>query len=101
MEFMLQRWVKWALFVAAWSFIGFFFAVQEWFTYPPQKPPVSWARQLTSELGFWYAWALLVPLIWWLARRVPLESVRLARSLLLHIPAAAVFAVAQPYVQII
>src|SRR6266478_7140311 len=86
---MLQRrWLKWALFVAGSSFIGFFFAVQEWFTYPVEKPPVTWARQLTSELGFWYAWAALVPVIWFLARRFPLESRRMARGLLLHIPAS-------------
>src|SRR5205807_973823 len=100
--FMLQRrWLKWALFAAGSSFIGLFFALQEWFTYPVEKPPISWARQLTSELGFWYAWAALVPAVWWLARRVPLESERLGRSLALHIPAAAVFAVAQPYLQVI
>jgi len=100
--FMLQRrWLKWALFFAGGSFIGLFFAVQEWFTHPVQNPPVSWARQLTSELGFWYAWTALIPVIWFLARRFPLESTRLARSLLLHIPAAGLFAVAQPLLQVL
>jgi two-component system LytT family sensor kinase len=100
--FMTQRRsVKWALYVTGWGFIGFFFAVQEWFTYPPEKPPISWFRQVTSELGFWWAWAALGPVIWWLARRFQLESGRLARSLLLHIPAAPVFAVAQPFLQVL
>src|SRR5216684_2531226 len=36
-----------------------------------------------------------------LARRFPLESTGLARSLLLHIPAAALFAVAQPLLQVL
>ena len=73
--------------------------MQEWFTYPPEKPPVTWARQLSSEMGFWYAWAALFPVIWWLARRFPLESARLARRLLFHLPAAAFFAIAQPFLQ--
>ena len=66
-----RRWLKWTLFVAGWSLVGLLFALQEWFTYPSEKPPVTWARQLSSEMGFWYAWAALFPVIWWLARRFP------------------------------
>jgi len=94
-----RRWLKWALFLAGWSLIGLFFALQEWFTYPPEKPPVTWARALSSEMGFWYAWAALFPVIWWLARRFPLESARLGRRLLFHLPASAFFAMLQPFLQ--
>jgi LytS/YehU family sensor histidine kinase len=48
-------------------------------------------------MGFWYAWGALFPVIWWLARRFPIESGRLPRSLLFHLPAAAFFAVVQPF----
>ena len=27
-----RRWLKWVLYLAGWSLIGFFFAIQEWFT---------------------------------------------------------------------
>src|SRR5947209_482742 len=92
-----RRWLKWTLFLAGWSLVGFFFALQEWFTYPSEKPPVTWARQLSSEMGFWYAWTALFPLIWWLARRFPIESARLGRRLLFHLPASALFALLQPF----
>jgi two-component system LytT family sensor kinase len=99
--FMRQRsWLKWTLFVAGWSLAGLLFALQEWFTYPVEKPPVTWARQLSSEMGFWYAWAALFPVIWWLARRFPLESGRLGRRLLFHLPAAAFFAILHPFLQV-
>src|SRR5207253_11053247 len=39
--------------------------------------------------------------IWRLARRFPIESGRLPRSLLLHVPAAAFFSVLQPFLQVI
>ena len=94
-----RRWLKWVLYLAGWSLIGFFFAIQEWFTYPAEKPPLTWARQLSSEMGFWYAWAALFPVIWWLARRFPLESARLGRRLLFHLPASAFFAMLQPFLQ--
>jgi len=98
---MRQRgWLKWTLFVAGWSLVGLLFALQEWFTYPSEKPPVTWARQLSSEMGFWYAWAALFPVIWWLARRFPLESARLGRRLLFHLPAAVFFAILQPFLQV-
>jgi two-component system, LytTR family, sensor kinase len=95
-----RRWLKWTLFVTGWSLVGLLFALQEWFTYPAEKPPVTWARQLSSEMAFWYAWAALFPVVWWLARRYPLESARLGRRLLLHLPAAALFAVVHPFLQV-
>jgi two-component system LytT family sensor kinase len=95
-----RRWLKWVLFLAGWSFIGLFFTLQEWFTYPAEKPPLTWQRALSSEMGFWYAWAALFPVIWWLARRFPIELARLGRRLLLHIPAATLFAVLQPFLHV-
>jgi uncharacterized membrane protein YhaH (DUF805 family) len=32
--------------------------------------PIGWIEAVTSELFRWYAWALLVPAIAWLARRI-------------------------------
>jgi signal transduction histidine kinase len=42
---------------------------------------------LGMNLSYWYAWAILVPAVLWLARRFPLERGRWARSLSVHVPA--------------
>jgi sensor histidine kinase YesM len=94
-----RRWVRGGAFLAGWTLIGLFFSLQEWFTYPDEKPPVTWQRQLSSEMGFWYAWAALFPVIWWLARRFPIEPGRAGRRLLFHLPAASGFAILQPFLQ--
>ena len=67
---------------AGWSLIGLFFALQEWFTDPPHEPPYTWRRQLSSEMGFWYAWAALIPAIWRLARFFPMSIGMRARLLI-------------------
>src|SRR5262245_43339827 len=94
-----SRWLNWALFLAGWSLVGLFFTIQELLTYPPEKPALPWTRHVSSEMGFWYAWGLLSIVIWRLAMRYPIQPGRLAPGLLLHVPAAAFFAVLQPFLQ--
>src|SRR5215207_8225173 len=41
---------------------------------------VPLAHGLAMRLPYWYAWALLVPLLQWLVRRYPLERMRWIRG---------------------
>jgi two-component system, LytTR family, sensor kinase len=51
---------------------------------------------LGLNLSYWYAWALLVPVVLWMARRFPLERARLRTSIPAH--AAAVIVVTLAHV---
>jgi len=64
-----------ALFII-WTFIGLCFAVYAYLNFLLQAPGKagSWrGGVLAWELAGWYIWGLLSPVIFWLARRFPLE----------------------------
>jgi signal transduction histidine kinase len=46
---------------------------------------ISAAQALTLALAGWYGWAVLVPAVFWLARRAPLAGPLRARSLVVHL----------------
>jgi sensor histidine kinase YesM len=56
--------------------------------------PVSWGQALYWTLGDWYEWAILSPVIFWLARHFTFERGRWRRSLCLHVIAAVIVSVA-------
>jgi two-component system LytT family sensor kinase len=83
-----RRWLKFALYIAGWTVAAFVFAVQHYVGYGAEAVAIGWRRVITSQLGQWYAWAALFPIIFWLARRFPLELTRLASRLSVHLAAA-------------
>jgi len=46
---------------------------------------VPLAHGLAMRMPYWYAWALLVPLLQWLVRRYPLERMRWMRGAAIHL----------------
>ncbi len=82
-----RRWLKFALYIAAWTVAAFVFAAQHYVGYGAEMA-VGWRRVITSELGQWYAWAALFPIIFGLARRFPLESPHLSSRLGMHLTVA-------------
>ena len=87
-----RRWLKFALYIAGWTVAAFVFAAQHYVGYGGEMA-IGWRRVITSELGQWYAWAALFPIIFWLARRFPLESPHLSSRLGMHL-AVAIFVTA-------
>lgn len=49
--------------------------------------PVPLAHGLAMRMPYWYAWALLVPLLQWLVRRYPLERMRWMIGAAIHLVA--------------
>ncbi|HXE80478.1 MAG TPA: histidine kinase [Vicinamibacterales bacterium] len=49
----------------------------------------SFGLSLLLNMSWWYAWALLVPFVLWLARRFPLDKTRWLRSLPMHLVGVA------------
>ncbi len=81
---------RFAAFASAASLLGFFFASRSYFSYQYYGYDASWKASLSVSLPTWYAWALLAPVIIWLARRFRLERGRWVRGLSVHISAALV-----------
>jgi two-component system LytT family sensor kinase len=52
-------------------------------SYEHQSVPL--AHGLAMRMPYWYAWALLVPLMQWLVQRYPLERMRWMRGVAIHL----------------
>jgi LytS/YehU family sensor histidine kinase len=63
--------------------------------------PATWGEEFAEALADFYAWALLSPIILYLAARFPLKLHRWRRSLLVHIPASLLISLAQVVVHTI
>jgi two-component sensor histidine kinase len=77
----------WLIF-GAFTLLGLFSSVQAHLVvaYYSDKPR-PFSEALILNMGYWYAWALLVPIVLWLTRRFPLTGGRWARSLPVHLVA--------------
>lgn len=72
-----------ALQAATWTALTFAFA-----TLLVLVSPMEWSDALGVSAVNWIPWVALTPLIFWLARRFPLERGRLLRSVPVHFVAA-------------
>jgi two-component system, LytTR family, sensor kinase len=85
----MRRWIVW---FAGWTVVVLLFAAQ-WYAYDamhgPAGPPFQYLRWSMQE---WYTWALLSPIVLWLAARYPLEPGRSTRVLPIHIGASVIVA---------
>ena len=57
---------------AVWTALGLFFTAQTYLNYTYTEQPISWAQAAGIGMSEWYLWALLSPVAWLLARRLPL-----------------------------
>lgn len=85
---LLQRgWVRCLLVFGIWTTLGLVDASHRYFYFhayvDPDKQQAAWVHLLVG-LSDWYVWALLTPLIVWLAHRFPLERCSGIR-ILLHV----------------
>jgi signal transduction histidine kinase len=62
------------------------------FFFAETKTP--YAALVLLNFSYWYAWAVLVPAILWLARRYPFERHTWGRGVAAHVPGVLVFTVA-------
>jgi two-component system LytT family sensor kinase len=95
-----RRWIRWLLIFGCWTLLGLFSATRMALNYAYGGYPVRWQPVLTFALTDWYVWALLSPMIVWLARRFAIEPRAgnegflhswWRRGLLVHLPAAILF----------
>ena len=89
---MIRAWRTWAVVWCGWTALALFFAVSASLTYRSTGRPGNWTLSIERSLIEWWLWALLTPLIAWLARRFPIDRARLWRHGAIH--AAAGFPIA-------
>lgn len=89
-----KRWVRWLFGFAGWTFVALFFASQTYLTYRSSGGHAPVALIVKMNLAEWYLWALLSPLVVWLARTAPLGRQHWARSGSIHLAASGGLAIA-------
>lgn len=78
---------RWRLLFAVWAISGVLSAAQSYLSYALRdEMPRNWPYVVIGFLT-WLSWALLTPIVTWLARRVPLQGSRerLVRALGTHL----------------
>lgn len=73
------------LLLSAATVIGIVAACGMMQTYDLRGVPLSWAQALSSSMVYWYPWAVLFPVVLFVARRMPLARDRLAWALPAHL----------------
>jgi two-component system LytT family sensor kinase len=88
-------WTSLGVFVAVHSYVVSYSAVRARPDLAKERMDLSWWEMLRVGLAEVYIWALLFPLIFWLARRFPFDRQRWKSSLAVHVLASLVLMVAQ------
>jgi two-component system, LytTR family, sensor kinase len=89
---MKNRLRAWLAVWTGWTALALFFAVSTSLTYRSTGRPALWTLTIERSLSEWWLWALLTPLVVWLARRFPLQDGRIVRNAAVHIAAGVVVA---------
>jgi signal transduction histidine kinase len=89
----LQRLKHWVLAFGFWTLLALSYALSGGLSAISEGNSPNWSRALVWNLGNFWLWMALVPLVGWLGRQGAGEGWR--RFCLVHVPAALVVAVAQ------
>ena len=89
---MRSRWRVWIALWAGWTGLALFIAVGTSLTYVSTGRAGSWRLTIAMQLGEWWVWAALTPVVMWLARRWPLRSFWPPGPILVHVAAGALLA---------
>jgi two-component system LytT family sensor kinase len=87
---------RWALIFACWTAYALHFATYDYLGKVYDGTPVKWGRLMLLWLTGAYIWALLTPLIIWLARRFPVTRQNWYQPVLFHTGCAVLFACLVP-----
>ena len=82
----------WLAVWAGWTALALFYAVSTSLTYRSTGRPGNWSLSVQRALSEWWLWALLTPLVVWLARRFQLSGPRRWHNLAIHVAAGTVIA---------
>ena len=90
---MMRRLWVWPAIGARWTALAVLLAVSASLTYRSTGRAANWTLSLERSLAEWWLWALLTPLVAWLARRFPLDRAWPWRAVAVHLAAGMTIAV--------
>jgi two-component system, LytTR family, sensor kinase len=79
----------WLLLLGMWVALALILTAQHYLALSAAGRDPSWLSVFTRQAQIWGAWALLTPLVFAAAARVPLLPGRLLRGILTHLPIAS------------
>jgi len=83
----------WIAIAGAWTALALFFGITTSLTYLSTGRAANWKLAIERSLLEWWLWALLTPIVVWLARRYSLDRPWPWRALLVHVAAGALLAI--------
>jgi two-component sensor histidine kinase len=87
------QWRLWAVVWCGWTALAVFFAVSASLTYRSTGRPANWLLSLERSLTEWWLWALLSPVVAYLATRYPLDRRWPLRHASIHLAAGITLAI--------
>ena len=91
--------VHWGYIFGSATLVGVVFLAQAYVTAGNTQQVFHWKQQIVQAASTWYLWALIFPVILFLARMFPLNSENRTRSVLVHIVAGATVAILHAEIQ--
>jgi len=89
----MRRLQVWLAVWCGWTALGLFFAISASLTYRSTGRPANWFLSIARSLSEWWLWALLTPIVVWLAGRFPLDRRWPVGQALIHVATGAAVAV--------
>ncbi len=80
-----RRLVRYGLIWGIWTVVALFFTTQVYVSYYAENQPIRYLQGFLFQASICYIWALVTPLILWLARRFRIERSNWVRRSLLHL----------------
>ncbi len=80
-----KPWARWAIIWGAWTLIGLVFTSQFYFSMYRSDRAVEWTYAVYLQMTWAYLWALVTPLILWVASRFPLERHNWGKHIFAHV----------------
>ena len=89
----MRRVRTWLAVWGGWTALALFLAVSSSLTYRSTGRPANWFLSIARSLSEWWLWALLTPIVVWLAQRYPLDRPGRWSHAAIHVAAGAVLSI--------
>jgi two-component system, LytTR family, sensor kinase len=87
-------WKRLFLYFLSWTVVASFFSMQAYLAYKSSNGVVHVGALLRFAFSEWYVWALLAPVVIWIARKLPISGDHWKRNLGAHVGASFAITVA-------
>ena len=81
---LVKRLMRLGLIWGIWTIAALFFSTQVFMMYYSERQPIPYARAFLVQASACYVWALVTPLVLWLARRFRIDRENWLRKVVLH-----------------